>query len=260
VGTGLLDLVQSYATFYPDVPQEVATKMLKDLTRLEDQQAETRAKYLKKISKVLPAAKTLRFAQVENRMDLALRVELASKIPLVPIEGQLMPSTSTGAAYSEGVPGATVVETHELTATVTAVDKANRRLHLLSPEGFKQTVKVDQEAVNFDQIRAGDKLKIVVAEELVVQLAAPGTESGKVTFVSLAPKGAKPGGVVSETRQIAATITAIDQQKHTATLRFGDGTTSTFHVRSDVDLSKRQVGEKMLARVTEAIALSVEKP
>ncbi len=262
VGDGLVQLVQNYATFYPDVPQEAAAKMLKDLTRLEDQQTGTRATYLKKMAKVLPAAKTLRFAQVENRLDLALRVALAAKIPLVPVEGQMTPSTTTATAYAEGTPGGVVVETHQLTATVTGVDQANRHVHLLTPDGFRQTVKVGPEAVNFDQIRAGDKLKVLVTEELVVQMAMPGEtpDTGRVTFVALAPKGAKPGGIVSQTTQVAATIAAIDQRKRTATLRFEDGSTHTCPVRSDVDLAQRKVGDKVMVRVAEAIALTVDKP
>jgi len=262
VGDGLLKVMQTYATFYPDVPQQAAEKMLKDLARLEEEQSSTRAEYLKKIGKVLPASKTLRFAQVDNRLTLAQRVELASKVPLVPVEGQMTPSSSTAATVAEGVPGGVVVETHEMTATVTAVDYANRRLHLLTSDGFRQTAKVEPEVTNFDQIRAGDKLKITVTEELVVQMAAPGETpaTGKVDFVTLAPKGAKPGGVVAQTTQVTATITSIDRQKRTATVRFEDGTAHTFPVRSDVDLGKRNVGDKVVIRLTEALALSVTKP
>jgi hypothetical protein len=262
IGDELVRLMQSYATFYPDVPQQAAERMLKKLTELEDQQASTRAEYLKKMTKVMPASKTLRFAQVENRLDLALRVELASKVPLVPIAGELRASSNRGAAAVEGVPGGVVVETHELTAKVTAIDRANRRLYLLSPDGIKQTVKVGPEAVNFDQIRPGDTLRVKATEELVVQMADPGDSatSESATAVALAPKGAKPGGVISETTEFVATVRAIDQQKHTATLRFEDGSEGTFPVRKDVDLGERKVGERVLIRLTESIALSMTKP
>src|SRR4249920_2607098 len=52
VGDGLLKLMQSYATFYPDVPQQTAEKMLKDLARLEEQQSAIRSEHLKKVGKV----------------------------------------------------------------------------------------------------------------------------------------------------------------------------------------------------------------
>ena len=79
-------------------------------------------------------------------------------------------------------------------------------------------------------------------------------------MVSLAAVGAKPGGMVAETVQIKATITAIDLKKHKATLEFPDGSRKTFAARKDVDLAKRKVGEEVVIRCTEAIAISVEKP
>jgi hypothetical protein len=45
-----------------------------------------------------------------------------------------------------------------------------------------------------------------------------------------------------------------------ATLLFPDGTTKTFKVRKDVDLTKQTVGTDVVMRVTEAVAISVEKP
>jgi hypothetical protein len=77
IGDGLVKLVQDYAFHYPIVPEGEAGRMLKELTRLEKEQASSRAAWLKKIGKVLPASKTLRFAQVANRLDLesvAIRV------------------------------------------------------------------------------------------------------------------------------------------------------------------------------------------
>lgn len=53
---------------------------------------------------------------------------------------------------------------------------------------------------------------------------------------------------------------AIDLEKHTATLKFEDGTAKTFPVRSDVDLSKGKIGEQVVFRITEMIAISVEAP
>ena len=130
-----------------------------------------------------------------------------------------------------------------------------------SRDGILQTVKVGPDAVNFDQIRVGDRVKLRAAEELSVGMAGPGaTLQGAAGLVSLAPKGAKPGGIVAETTQVTARITAIDFGKRTATVRFDNGSTKTFPVRSDVDLSQRKVGEQVVFRLTEAVALSVEKP
>lgn len=258
----LVKLIKEYGQLYPDVPDERARVMLKELGELQAQRVETRTSYLKKMEKVLSPAKTLRFAQVESRLDLALQIEMASHIPLVPIEGRLSTDTATAVATAEGVPGGSVVQTHQLIATVTAIDQASRKLTLMGRDGIKQTVEVGPEAINFDQIRVGDRLKLTVAESLAVYVAGEGeTPTDSATgMVGLAPKGAKPGGIMTATTKLTAKITAIDVEHRKATLQFEDGTTHTVAVRPDVDLSKRKVGEAVVIRATEELAIAVEKP
>jgi len=261
-GDALLKLIKDYAQLYPNVPDDRAKVMLKDLGDLEKRQVETRNSYLKKIAKVISPAKTLRFAQVETRLDLALRLGLASEIPLVPIEGRMTGGTGSAASVTEGVPGGSAVQTYELEATVAAIDKAMRKVTLVDAAGIKNTVKAGPEVINFDQIHIGDKLKITAAQELVVSLAGEGeapSDAG-AQLVALAPKGAKPGGMMVETMRVTAKVTAIDAEHHQATLQFEDGTTHTVAVRPDVDLSKRKVGEKVVIRTTESLAIRVVKP
>ena len=63
-----------------------------------------------------------------------------------------------------------------------------------------------------------------------------------------------------QTRQVTATVVGIDLEKRTATLGFQDGSTKAFPVRSDIDLSKHKVGEQVVFRITEMIAIRIEKP
>jgi len=169
---------------------------------------------------------------------------------------------ATVVASEKGVPGGIMVETYQTTATVTGIDAATRKVTLVSPQGKKTTYTAGPEAINFDQVRIGDQVKVTAAEELVVYLdkSGPPPSQGDTGVVALAPKGAKPGGVLATTVQINATVTAIDLKKHKATLEFPDGTKHTVAVRKDVDLTQRKVGETVVIRVTEALAISVEKP
>lgn len=172
------------------------------------------------------------------------------------------PEGSSRITFTEGVPGGTIVQTFKITAAVTAVDQAKRQATLLGPDGKKFPVKVGPEAVNFDQVRVGDQIIATVAEKIVAYLDQKGTASGDGTaaVVALAPKGAQPGGLVAGTTQVTAKVIAIDPVNRTATLQFEGGITRTFPVRDDVDLSQRKVGEQVVFRVTEMIAISVEKP
>jgi len=80
-----MKLVLNYAKLYPNVPDGQAKEMLSTYTGLEQKQVEKRNVYLEKFSKVLPAAKALRFAQVETRLDLLIHLNLAASVPLTPI-------------------------------------------------------------------------------------------------------------------------------------------------------------------------------
>ncbi|MCL4181449.1 MAG: hypothetical protein KJ072_27385 [Verrucomicrobia bacterium] len=262
VGDGLVKLVQTYAFYHPIVPEDKAANLLKELVKLEQKQVATRNTWLKKMGKVVPASKTLRFAQVESRLDLALRLELAAAIPLMPVEGRLPRERSAGVAVAAGQPGGAMVETTEITATVIRIDKSSRKFTLLSPEGFKTTVKAGPDVANFNQIRVGDRIKVTATQELVVWLSAPGeaVREGAATAVLLAPIGAKPGGIAAETVQVIGTVTALDAGNRTATLKFEDGTTETFPVRADVDLAKRKVGDKVVFQLTESVAIRVTQP
>jgi hypothetical protein len=262
VADGLVKLVKEYAGYYPNVPEDRARQMLKDFTDLEKKQVALRASFLKKFGKVIPADKTLRFAQVENRLDLAVRLELAASIPLVPVEGQMAGAATASVAYATGTPGGTFVQTYEVKANIAAIDKATRKITLVNAAGIKKTVIAGPEIINFDQMHVGDQLKVLVAEELVVDVAPEGKTpaSGTGQLVALAPKGAKPGGIMAATTQVTATVTAIDTERHQATLKFEDGTTKTFPVRPDVDLSKQKIGDKVVIRLTNALAIKVENP
>lgn len=171
------------------------------------------------------------------------------------------PEATRVAAYDEGVPGGVMVETLQVSARVTAIDRAQRRVTLLGPDGDELQVKVGPAAANFDRIDVGDTVQVTLTEELVIAIgdAASAQDDGSAAVVALAPVGAKPGGVVVETTRITGTVTAIDEQARIATLRFEDGSIRSFPVRDDVDLSQRRVGETVVFQVTERIALEVRE-
>jgi hypothetical protein len=91
VGDATLKLVVAYAELYPGVSDKRAKELLKEYLRLEEKRAELKTTYTKKFRKVLPAAKLLRYLQLQNRLDLVTQAQLASAIPLMP----LRPSRST---------------------------------------------------------------------------------------------------------------------------------------------------------------------
>jgi hypothetical protein len=120
---------------------------------------------------------------------------------------------------------------------------------------------VGPEAINFDQVQIGDRVKALVTEELAIYLGDENAadDDGAQAMAVLAEKGQQPGGVVAERVRATATVTAIDLEAHTASLEFADGGIKTVDVRPDIDLTKHEVGTKVVFEITRMVALSVEK-
>ena len=165
-------------------------------------------------------------------------------------------------ASQYGVAGGVKIETRRETATVTGIERATRKVTLVTKDGAKQTFTAGPEVANFAQLEVGDQVKATVTEQLVVFVREPGqpSDDGAAAAVALAPLGEKPGALMASTVEITAKVKAIDTKHRKATLLFPDGTTKTFPVRPDVDMTKHRVGDEVVIRATEAIAVSVEKP
>ena len=170
--------------------------------------------------------------------------------------------TTRTTIYKEGVPGGVIVETTRIDATVAAIDTTNRAITVAVPDGRQKVVGCGPEVANFNQIRVGDQVNAVIKSELV--LALPGTDipavEASVSAAALAPKGDKPGGVITHMQEYTATVTDINQRRREVTLRLPDDTKRTFTVRPDIDLSQRKVGQQVAVRVTVAVAISVQEP
>ncbi|HTL59903.1 MAG TPA: hypothetical protein VL361_29800 [Candidatus Limnocylindrales bacterium] len=80
----LVELILEFTENYPNISDRRATEMLKQHAKIESDLLSIKKKYIKKLGKVLPASKVFRFAQIDNRQDLATRMSLAVYVPVLP--------------------------------------------------------------------------------------------------------------------------------------------------------------------------------
>jgi hypothetical protein len=161
-----------------------------------------------------------------------------------------------------GKPGAVLVDVVEWSGKVTALDLTKRTVTLEGPSGRVAMVNA-KNARNLDQVKVGDTVKITYLEELAIFVrktdAAPHAMEAKA--VELAPKGEKPGGVVTDTIEITANVEAIDYQTRAIALKGPLGNTRIFKVSDAVErFNEIKAGDQVVVRVTEAIALAVVTP
>jgi hypothetical protein len=76
------DLIDKFAANYASMTDDAAKDILKEWFDVRDERMDTLKKYAKKVGKVLPATKTLRWVQVENKLMALVDWQAAQIIPL----------------------------------------------------------------------------------------------------------------------------------------------------------------------------------
>jgi hypothetical protein len=196
-----------------------------------------------------------------NMHQLKLAALAVVPAAMLTITGCSSPSGTEQTAVIDTPDGATIVDTFTTMATVTRIDADKRELTLVAPNGRKTTYKAGPEVANFNQLQVGNRIQAVLTEEVAVSIgsgAAPVGTSG--VGVALAPVGAEPGGVMVETSEVTATITAVDTKNHKITYQLPDGTTNTVKAGKHVDVSILSPGDSVTIQVGEGLMVSAERP
>jgi len=76
-------LIGDYAAKYDTMTDTDADAFFKEWLSIEKARADLRDKYVKKVRKVLPGKKAMRYFQIENKLDAVVNIGLVSQIPLV---------------------------------------------------------------------------------------------------------------------------------------------------------------------------------
>ncbi|HYB12814.1 MAG TPA: hypothetical protein VEG67_05045 [Myxococcota bacterium] len=162
---------------------------------------------------------------------------------------------------STGTPGKVVGErSHKVTATVKAIDVANREV-TLEAHGKTETVVVGPEVRNLDQVHVGDKVVVKYVQGLMMQLQPPGSapvEPTAAVAAGRAEPGEKPAGGVVAGIQATVTITAIDMKNRIVVFEGPRGNLYQVKAGPEVHLEKAKVGDKFVATYAEAMAVTVE--
>ena len=165
-------------------------------------------------------------------------------------------------SYRQGVPGGTWLESYKARVTVTAIDRASRKITLVASDNSQNTFTAGPDFKGFDQLRVGEQVQAAVAREVVVFLRQHGMppEADKSAAKALVKDGQQSGILKSDTVEKTAKVTAISPNQGQATLQFADGTTHDITVRNDVNLWTVKVGEEVVIRTRSAAVLNLEKP
>ena len=149
------------------------------------------------------------------------------------------------------------------TATVRKVDMKTRHVTLRREDGKDFVIVAGPDVQNLAQVKKGDVVTLTYKESIAYEVleAAKAKQPGASakTSVSRAPLGEKPSGTVSDTVTVRVTITGIDKNNGTVTLRDAHGNSNVVKVKDPTKLDHVKVGDLVDISYTEALAVKVEK-
>ena len=153
---------------------------------------------------------------------------------------------------------AMAVQEAEAVVTVTKVDKEARTVTFRGPRGNLGTLNVPKESQNLDQVKVGQQYKMKYVEAVAVDIRKGGAPSASAAQeMKLNPKGAKPGGVVVRTVQVAGVVDAVDYNERYISVRGPKGNVVPLKVAQDVDLKQIAAGDRISVTYTAALALEM---
>ncbi len=83
LGKTISEYADAYSKGKGAISNDAAKKLLHDYLAVEEAELKLKQSYADKIGKVLPASKTARYLQIENKIRAIIKIELAQQIPLV---------------------------------------------------------------------------------------------------------------------------------------------------------------------------------
>ena len=166
-------------------------------------------------------------------------------------------SSVVSLAQAQVKDSAVAVKETEAMVTVTKVDMEARTVTFRGPKGNLGTLTVPPESQNLDQVKPGQQYRMKYVEAVAVQITkggAPSSASSK--DVKLAPKGAKPGGMMVRTEQVAGMVEAIDFTDRYIAVR-GPKNVLSLKVADDVPLEQLAIGDRISVTYTAALAIEM---
>lgn len=170
------------------------------------------------------------------------------------------PAAQSGTMTATAPGKAAAANVIEITASVQAVNKADRTVTIKGPRGNVETVMAGPEVKNFDQIKVGDNVVLRYVEALSLELKKGGKAPVARTEKDMggtAKLGEKPAAGVGHEIHVTADVIAVDAATQTVSLK-GPKQTVDLHVRDPEQFKLVKVGDQVEATYTEAVVLSVE--
>ena len=160
-------------------------------------------------------------------------------------------------AFAQAVVQGEIVE---VTAEIVAIDKDARIVTLGDEDGGIEEIVCGPEVTRFDELKVGDEVTFRYYESLVSHIRKPGDparpQSGEPTAVR--GTGARPSGTISQQLTATVTITEMDAEVPSVTVKTEDGRSMSFKIADKKNLDGVKVGDRVDITSTAAVMITVK--
>lgn len=165
-------------------------------------------------------------------------------------------ATAAGSGGGEGVHAATVLTIH---GKIAAVDEAKKQV-TLEANGKQVTFQVDN-PYNLKNAKVGDPVVVRYYEVVSVRKKKKGEEVPAVSLTEgiATAKSGTPGAVAEQKATVLVTVTDVDAENGTVTIKGPDGSTEKVKARDPKVLKHLKAGDELVVTVTRAAAVAIEK-
>jgi hypothetical protein len=131
-----------------------------------------------------------------------------------------------------------------LTATIEAIDKANRVVTVKGPKGNSIAVKAPDQMEGFDSLKVGDEVSATYFEAVAVQVRKPGEPAPSADpTTTVRRKDRTPGSETRREQTFTVSIEAIDMKAPSVRVKGPEGRVLTLAVRDPTRLQSLKVGD-----------------
>ena len=171
------------------------------------------------------------------------------------------PAAAPAAAPSGPIAGAIVGDVVQWKGVVMAVNQKSRHVIVKGETGHLHQFLVPASVPDLDKLAKGDTVNLAYVESIAIYVHDASAPPGAATAnaVTIAPKG-MPAVTEIAVKEEKFNVTAVDQAKRELTVMNAMGYSRTVEVDPSVkEFSKLKVGDQLIVRATEAVALSIAK-
>jgi Cu/Ag efflux protein CusF len=197
-----------------------------------------------------------------NRSIVAIVVTvslLSASVTTLPAQTSTAPAP---AAKPEGKPAVGEARQIKMRGTISAIDKEKSTVTLKGQKGRTITLDV-QDPAKLDALKVGDPVVGTYIEAIAIEVkkAGSGTPGASVEERRAGSKpGENPAGVMARQISITATVTAVNKQAPSVTIKGPGGKVETVKVQDAKNLANVKAGDLVEITYTQALAVALDKP